>query len=115
MAVKVLSGLINILKKTDPKIPDSMIVNRVCEFVDKIHNCRGNGSSWSLSTWEKDGQTLIFFLGELSRVGLISQVDKIFIYGKGHFQLVIMLSTCKEEDKFFEMFHKLQKEYQINY
>ena len=50
MAVKVLSDLINILKKTDPKIPDSMFVNRVCEFVDKIHNSRGNGSLWSLST-----------------------------------------------------------------
>ena len=50
MAVKVLSDLINILKKTDPKIPESMIVNRVCEFVEKINNSRGNGSLWSLST-----------------------------------------------------------------
>ena len=43
MAIKVLNGLTNILKKTDPKMPDSNVVNWVYEFVDKIHNSRGNG------------------------------------------------------------------------
>ena len=49
IVVKVLSGLTNILTKTDPKKPDSKVVNRVCEFFDKKHNSRGNGSLWCLS------------------------------------------------------------------
>ena len=56
MALRVLIGLTNILKKIEQKNPDSMIVNRVNEFVDKIHNSRGNGSLWSLSTCEKGGE-----------------------------------------------------------
>ena len=65
-----------------------------------------------MSTCVKDGEARIYFLGALARVGLISQVDKIFRYGKGHYPLVNMLSTCKAKDKFFEMFHTLPKEYQ---
>ena len=57
-------------------MPDSKIVNRVCGFVEKIHNSRGNGTLWSLSTCEKDGEALISFLGELALVGLISHVVK---------------------------------------
>ncbi len=93
-------------------MPGSKIVNRVCEFVEKIHNNRGNGSLWSLSTCEKGGEALISFLGELARVGLVSQVDKIFRYGKGHYPVVNMLPKYEAEEKFFEMFHTLPKEYQ---
>ena len=101
MAVSVLSGLTDILKKIDQKMPDSKIVNRVCEFVEKIHNSRGNGTLWSLSTCKKGGEALISFLGELARVGLVSQVDKIFRYGKGHYPVVNMLSKYEAKDKFF--------------
>ena len=93
-------------------MPDSKIVNRVCGFVEKIHNSRENGTLWSLSTCEKGGEALISFLGELARVGLVPQVDKIFRYGKGHYPLVNQLSTSRSKDKFFEMFHTLPKKYQ---
>ena len=35
IVVKVLSGLTNILKKTDPKKPDSKVVNRVSSFLTR--------------------------------------------------------------------------------
>ena len=112
MAIKILNGLTDILKIIEPKIPYSKIINRVSKFVDKIHNSRENGALWSLSTCVKDGEALIYFLRQLGRIGLISQVDKIFRYGKGHYPLVNELSTCRAKDKFFEMFHTLPKEYQ---
>ena len=43
---------------------------------------------------EKEGETLISFFWELAWVGLISQVDKDFIYGKGNYPLANMLSKC---------------------
>ena len=112
MVINALNGLIYILKKTYPKMPDSKIINRTSQFVDKIHKSREDGSLWSLSTCVKDGEALIYFLGELGRVGIMSQVDKIFRYGKGHYPLVNELSTYRAKDKFFEMFHTLPKEYQ---
>ena len=85
MAIKILNGLTDILKIIEPKIPYSKIINRVSKFVDKIHNSRENGALWSLSTCVKDGEALIYFLRQLGRIGLISQVDKIFRYGRGHY------------------------------
>ena len=35
MAIKVVNGLTDILKKSEPKKPNTEIVNRVCKFVDE--------------------------------------------------------------------------------
>ncbi len=98
------------MKKNDQKIYDSEIFNRVCKFFGKINKITENSTLWSLSRCVKDGEALISFFGELAWIGLISQVDKIFIYGKGHYPLVNMLSTCGTKDKFFEMIYTLPKE-----
>ena len=76
MAIKVVNGLTDILKKSDPKKPNTEIVNRVCKFVDEA-NGLGEGALWELS--RDDG--LISFLKELARRGLVSQIDKIFRCG----------------------------------
>ena len=62
-----------------------------------------NGKLWSLSLNEKYGEDLINFLKELSRIGLISQVDMIFRSGEGHYPLVNWLSKYIVE-KFYEFF-----------
>ena len=48
LAIKVVNGLTDILKKTYPNVPDLEIVNRVCEFIDKINDKNKNGQLWEL-------------------------------------------------------------------
>ena len=64
MAIKIVSGFTDILKKSDPERPNTEIVNRVCKFVDEASSI-SNGALWSLS--REDG--LISFLKELARRG----------------------------------------------
>ena len=107
MAIKVVKGLIDILKKSDPKKPNAEIVNRVCKFVDEASEF-GDGALWKLS--RDDG--LISFLKELARWGLVSQIDKIFRCGTYECPLVNNLSrNPKIEDEFDELFRMLPEDY----
>ena len=107
MAIKVVNGLIDILKKSDPKRPNTEIVNRVCKFVDEASGL-GDGALWKLS--RDDG--LISFLKELARRGLVSQIDKIFRCGTYECPLVNNLSRNPMiEDEFDELFRMLPEDY----
>ena len=107
MAIKVVKGLIDILKKSDPKKPNAEIVNRVCKFVDEASGL-GDGALWELSRY--DG--LISFLKELARRGLVSQIDKIFRCGTYECPLVNNLSRNPMiEDEFDELFRMLPEDY----
>ena len=57
MAIKIVSGLTYILKKSDPEKPNMEIVNRVCKFVDEANGI-SDGLLWELSI--EDG--LVSFL-----------------------------------------------------
>ena len=80
LSIEIVSGLTDILRSV-PKMPNSEIVDRVCEFVDMVND--KEGEIWSLSRKGKgkDGEVLISFLKELATNGCISQIDKIFRYG----------------------------------
>ena len=107
MAIKVVNGLIDILKKSDPKKPNAEIVNRVCKFVDEASSL-SDGVLWEIT--EEDG--LIFFLKELARRGLVSQIDKIFRRGTYEYPLVNLLSSNPRiKDEFNELFRMLPEEY----
>ena len=107
MAIKVVKGLIDILKKSDPKKPNAEIVNRVCKFVDEASGF-GDGVLWELS---RDGG-LISFLKELARRGLVSQIDKIFRCGIYECPLVNNLSRNPMiKNEFNELFSMLPEDY----
>ena len=107
MAIKVVNGLTDILKKSDPKRPNTEIVNRVCKFVDEASGL-GDGALWKLS--RDDG--LISLLKELARRGLVSQIDKIFRRGTYEYPLVNLLSSNPRiKDEFNELFRMLPEEY----
>ena len=76
MAIKIVSGFTDILKKSYPEGPNAELINRVCKFVDEASGL-SDGALWELS--RDDG--LISFLKELARRGLVSQIDKIFRSG----------------------------------
>ena len=107
MAIKVVNGLIDILKKSDPKKPNAEIVNRVCKFVDEASGfC--DGVLWELS---RDG-VLISFLKELARRGLVSQIDMIFRCGIYECPLVNNLSRNPMiKNEFSELFSMLHEDY----
>ena len=107
MAIKVVNGLIDILKKSDPKKPNAEIVNRVCKFVDEASSL-SDGVLWEIT--EEDG--LIFFLKELARRGLVSQIDMIFRCGIYECPLVNNLSRNPMiKNEFNELFRMLPEEY----
>ena len=108
LSIEIVSGLTDIFISVQ-KMPDSEIVDRVCEFVDMVSD--KEDQIWSFSKKEKDGEILISFLKELATKGCISQIDKIFRSGGGNFPLVNWIS-CNYEDKFDELFSKLPEDYQ---
>ena len=112
LSIEIVSGLTDILRSV-PKMPNSEIVDRVCEFVDMVND--KEGEIWSLSRKGKgkDGEVLISFLKELATNGCVSQIDKIFRSGGYRHPLVNNLS-CNPmiEDKFNELLHKLPEDYQ---
>ena len=112
LSIEIVSGLTDILRSV-PKMPNSEIVDRVCEFVDMVND--KEGEIWSLSRKGKgkDGEILISFLKELATNGCISQIDKIFSYGGYRHPLVNGLSSYYEtEEKFNELFEMLPEDYQ---
>ena len=112
LSIEIVSGLTDILRSV-PKMPNSEIVDRVCEFVDMVND--KEGEIWSLSRKGKgkDGEVLISFLKELATKGCISQIDKIFRYGGYRHPLVNGLSSYYEtEEKFNKLFEMLPEDYQ---
>ena len=111
LSIEIVSGLTDILRSV-PKMPNSEIVDRVCEFVDMVND--KEGEIWSLSRKGKgkDGEVLISFLKELATKGCISQIDKIFRSGDENHPLVNQLSSYYEtEEKFNELFRMLPEDY----
>ena len=110
LSIEIVNGLNNIFKNGSD-IPDSKIVDRVCEFIDKI-NCENN-RIWDFASQEKDGEILISFLKELAVKGCIPQINKIFWSGESNCPLVNILSSeYKTENSFYELFNMLPEDYQ---
>ena len=110
LSIEIVSGLTDILRSV-PKMTNSEIVDRVCEFAD-MNSSREDGILWRFARDENDGEVLISFLKELATNGCISQIDKIFRSGGYPHPLVNGLSSYYEtEEKFIELFRMLQEDY----
>ena len=115
MAIKIVSGLTDILKEINqksPNKPNNGLVDRVCEFINKIN--KKEDAVWGLSKFERNGEILFSFLNELAAdKKFVPQIDRIFRSGGGVYPLVNELSKfSKTKDKFNELFHKLPEWYQ---
>ena len=108
-SLDIVIGLTDILKNIDQKNPYNNLINRVCKFIDEIN--KKEDGIWGLSRYEKNGKILFSFLNELADKGCISQIDRIFRSGKGHYPLVNKLS-CEYKNDFYKLFHKLPEFYQ---
>ena len=113
MAIKIVSGLTDILKEINqksPKKPNNRLVDRVCEFINKIN--KKVDDVWDLSRFERNGEILFSFLNELAAdKKFVPQIDRIFRSGDGVYPLVNEIS-CNYEKKFNELFQKLPEWYQ---
>ena len=115
MAIKIVSGLTDILKEINqksPNKPNNRLVDRVCEFINKIN--KKVDDVWELSMFERNGEILFSFLNELAAdKKFVPQIDRIFRSGDGVYPLVNELSTFPEtKKKFNELFQKLPEWYQ---
>ena len=113
MAIKIVSGLTDILKEINqksPNKPNNRLVDRVCEFINKIN--KKEDAVWDLSMFERNGEILFSFLNELAAdKKFVPQIDRIFRSGGGVYPLVNKIS-CNYEKKFNELFQKLPEWYQ---
>ncbi len=110
MAIKIVSGLIDILKEINHESPDKSIVDRVCKFIDEISE-KGD-AVWDLSRQKRSGEILFSFLNELAAdKKFVPQIDRIFRSGGGVYPLVNKIS-CEYKEKFNELFQKLPEWYQ---
>ena len=41
ISINIIKGLTNILKTIDSNTPDSKLINKICEFINKLNNSRG--------------------------------------------------------------------------
>ena len=115
MAIKIVSGLTDILKEINqksPNKPNNRLVDRVCEFINKIN--KKEDAVWGLSRFERNGEILFSFLNELAAdKKFVPQIDRIFRSGGGVYPLVSELSNFPEtKKKFNELFKKLPEWYQ---
>ena len=113
MAIKIVSGLTDILKEINqksPNKPNNGLVDRVCEFINKIN--KKEDAVWGLSRFERNGEILFSFLNELAAdKKFVPQIDRIFRSGGGVYPLVNVIS-CNYKKKFNELFKKLPEWYQ---
>ena len=113
MAIKIVSGLTDILKEINqksPNKPNNRLVDRVCEFINKIN--KKENAVWGLSRFERNGEILFSFLNELAAdKKFVPQIDRIFRSGDDTYPLVNWIS-CNYEDKFNELFQKRPEWYQ---
>ena len=112
-AIKIVSGLTDILKEINqksPNKPNNRLVDRVCKFIDEISE-KGD-AVWDLSLQKRNGEILFSFLNELAAdKKFVTQIDRIFRSGGGVYPLVNWIS-CKHKKKFNELFQKLPEWYQ---
>ena len=111
LSIEIVSGLTDILRSV-PKMPNSEIVDRVCEFVDMVND--KEAEIWSLSRRgkRKDGEIVISFLKELATKGCVSQIDRIFRSGGYRHPLVNDLScNPRIKNEFNELFSMLPEDY----
>ena len=64
LSLDIVSGLTDILKKINQKSPNNNLVDRVCEFINKIN--KKVDDVWDLSRFERNGEILFSFLNELA-------------------------------------------------
>ena len=113
-AIKIVSGLTDILKEINqksPNKPNNRLVDRVCKFIDEISE-KGD-AVWDLSRQKRSGEILFSFLNELAvDKKFVPQIDRIFRSGGGVYPLVNVLSGFSEtKKKFNELFEMLPEEY----
>ena len=109
-AIKIVSGLTDILKEINQKSPNNNLVDRVCKFIDEISEKKH--AVWDLSRFERNGEILFSFLNELAAdKKFVPQIDRIFRSGRGVYPLVNEIS-CDYKNKFNELFQKLPEWYQ---
>ena len=110
MAIKIVSGLTDILKEINqksPNKPNNRLVDRVCKFIDKLSE--KEDAIWGLSRYERNGEILFSFLNELAAdKKFVPQIDRIFRSGGGVYPLVNKIS-CDYKEKFNELFKKLHE------
>jgi hypothetical protein len=113
LSLDIVSGLTDILKKINqksPNKPNNRLVDRVCEFINKIN--KKVDDVWDLSRFERNGEILFSFLNELAAdKKFVPQIDRIFRSGGGVYPLVNEIS-CDYKKKFNELFKKLPEWYQ---
>ena len=113
LSLDIVSGLTDILKEINqksPNKPNNRLVDRVCEFINKIN--KKEDAVWDLSMFERNGEILFSFLNELAAdKKFVPQIDRIFRSGGGVYPLVNKIS-CNYEKKFNELFQKLPEWYQ---
>ena len=104
MAIKIVSGLTDILKEINqksPNKPNNGLVDRVCEFINKIN--KKVDDVWDLSRFERNGEILFSFLNELAAdKKFVTQIDRIFRSGGGVYPLVNELSKFSKTEKKFK-------------
>ena len=115
LSLDIVSGLTDILKKINqksPNKPNNRLVDRVCEFINKIN--KKEDAVWDLSMFERNGEILFSFLNELAAdKKFVPQIDRIFRSGGYRCPLVNQLSKYYEtKKKFNELFKKLPEWYQ---
>ena len=77
MVIKIVKGLTDILKEIKQKSPNNNLVDRVCEFINKIN--KKEDGVWDLSRFERNGEILFSFLNELAAdKKFVPQIDRIF-------------------------------------
>ena len=113
-AIKIVSGLTDILKEINQKSPNKpnnrRLVDRVCKFIDEISE-KGD-AVWDLSRQKRSGEILFSFLNELAvDKKFVPQIDRIFRSGDDTYPLVNWIS-CEHKEKFNELFKKLPEWYQ---
>ena len=110
MAIKIVSGLTDILKEIKQKSPNNNLVDRVCKFIDEISEKKD--SVWGLCKQKRTSEILFSFLNELAAdKKFVTQIDRIFRSGGGVYPLVNWISR-NYKNKFNELFQKLPEWYQ---
>ena len=103
-AIKIVSGLTDILKEINqksPNKPNNRLVDRVCKFIDEIS--KKECGIWGLSRYKRNGEILFSFLNELAAdKKFVPQIDRIFRSGGGVYPLVNEIS-CDYKKKFNEL------------
>ena len=110
VSLDIVSGLTKEINQKSPNKTNNGLVDRVCEFINKIN--KKEDAVWGLSRFERNGEILFSFLNELAAdKKFVPQIDRIFRSGGGVYPLVNWISS-NYKNKFNEPFQKLPEWYQ---